>query len=69
MPLPVSSWEEVRTQTCRGAGRVVNKAGIGGNGVAREARLARLQPELGEMSDRILLPEGTKTPNAWPSDF
>lgn len=49
MPLLVSLWEEVRTQTRRGAGRAVNKAGIGGNVVAREARLARLQPELGEI--------------------
>ena len=35
---------------------------------AREAWLARLQLELGERSGQILLPKGTKTPNAWPLD-
>lgn len=45
----------------------MNKAGMR-DAASREARLARLQLELGERSGRILLPKGAKTPSTWSLD-
>ena len=66
MPLPVSLWEGVKTQSHRGAGRAVNKAGIRGGGQGGQA--CPPPARAGRDIRRDSASRRTKTPNAWPSD-